>query len=75
MKPLLLISSLLCLTDGLHANFTGTFVPAVGVSVSALHVSVSVNVSALIRRVDPRFLSVTIDASLAAEEKFMYLLK
>lgn len=32
------------------------------------------NSSAVIRRVDLRFLSVTIDASLASEEKFMYLL-
>lgn len=35
---------------------------------------VSVDLSAVIRRVDRRFLSVTIDASLASEEKFMYLL-
>lgn len=33
------------------------------------------NSSAVIRRVDLRFLSVTIDASLASEEKFMYLLR
>ncbi|XP_068430259.1 heparanase [Clinocottus analis] len=32
------------------------------------------DLSAAVRRVDPRFLSVTIDASLAAEEKFMSLL-
>ncbi|XP_041666145.1 heparanase [Cheilinus undulatus] len=32
------------------------------------------DVSSVLRRVDPRFLSVTIDASLASEEKFMFLL-
>ncbi|KAF0031838.1 hypothetical protein F2P81_016393 [Scophthalmus maximus] len=35
---------------------------------------VSVDLSSVLRRVEPRFLSVTIDASLASEEKFMYLL-
>lgn len=33
------------------------------------------DLSAVLHRVDPRFLSVTIDASLAAEEKFMSLLR
>lgn len=37
-------------------------------------VSVDVDLSRVARRVDERFLSVTIDASLMAEEKFMYLL-
>ncbi|XP_008295873.1 heparanase-like [Stegastes partitus] len=32
------------------------------------------DLSAVLRRVDPRFLSVTVDASLAAEESFMALL-
>ncbi|XP_078127873.1 heparanase isoform X3 [Sander vitreus] len=36
--------------------------------------AVKLDLSAVIHRVDPRFLSVTIDASLAAEEKFMSLL-
>lgn len=36
--------------------------------------SVVVDLSTAIHRVDQRFLSVTIDASLAADEKFMYLL-
>ncbi|KAF1377954.1 hypothetical protein PFLUV_G00206150 [Perca fluviatilis] len=36
--------------------------------------AVKLGLSAVIRRVDPRFLSVTIDASLATEEKFMSLL-
>ncbi|KAG7217776.1 hypothetical protein INR49_010128 [Caranx melampygus] len=40
----------------------------------ALDVAVDVDLSAVTHRVDPRFLSVTIDASLATEEKFMYLL-
>ncbi|KAM7392397.1 hypothetical protein PAMA_007489 [Pampus argenteus] len=67
---LFIISLLSGLTGGFHTNFTGTSVPAV----SDICVHVSADVSALIRRVDPRFLSVTIDASLAAEEKFMFLL-
>lgn len=33
------------------------------------------DLSAVFRRVDPRFLSVTIDASLASEERFMLLLR
>ncbi|XP_053505449.1 heparanase [Ictalurus furcatus] len=37
-------------------------------------VNVDVDLSRVARRVDERFLSVTIDASLMAEEKFMYLL-
>ncbi|XP_031143738.2 heparanase [Sander lucioperca] len=36
--------------------------------------AVKLDLSAVIHRVDPRFLSVTIDASLASEEKFMSLL-
>lgn len=34
-----------------------------------------VDVSAPLRRVDPRFLSVTIDASLASQESFVWLLR
>lgn len=37
--------------------------------------AVLADLSAVIHRVDRRFLSVTIDASLASEEKFMYLLR
>lgn len=37
-------------------------------------VNVAMDLSGVARRVDERFLSVTIDASLMAEEKFMYLL-
>ncbi|KAM7368582.1 hypothetical protein PAMP_012907 [Pampus punctatissimus] len=74
MKSVLLlfiISLLLCLTGGFHTNFTGTTVPGV----SDISVYVCADLSAVIRRVDPRFLSVTLDASLAAEEKFMFLLQ
>lgn len=37
-------------------------------------INVDMDLSRVVRRVDERFLSVTIDASLMAEEKFMYLL-
>uniref|UniRef100_A0A3P8UGV3 Heparanase n=1 Tax=Cynoglossus semilaevis TaxID=244447 RepID=A0A3P8UGV3_CYNSE len=37
--------------------------------------AVDMDLSAVIHRVEPRFLSVTIDASLASEEKFMSLLR
>lgn len=37
-------------------------------------VFVKVDLSRALHRVDPRFLSVTIDASLASEERFMILL-
>lgn len=37
-------------------------------------VVVNVDLSGVLRTVDERFLSVAVDASLAAEEKFMYLL-
>lgn len=40
-----------------------------------LVVVLDVDASAVFHRVDPRFLSVTIDASLAAEERFMLLLR
>ncbi|XP_026210608.1 heparanase [Anabas testudineus] len=40
----------------------------------SVSVSVDVDLSSAIRRVDRRYLSVTVDASLAAEERFMYLL-
>lgn len=44
-------------------------------SSQVLEAAVFADLSAVFRRVDPRFLSVTIDASLAADEKFMFLLK
>ena len=47
---------------------------AVGVGVRSLEVDLSVDLSRVVREVDERFLSVAIDASLVAEEKFMYLL-
>ncbi|XP_027137757.1 heparanase [Larimichthys crocea] len=57
------VLSLLCHTDGVHIR-----------DPNRNSSDVSVDLSAVIRRVDRRFLSVTIDASLASEEKFMYLL-
>lgn len=44
-------------------------------SSQVLEAALSADLSAALRRVDPRFLSVTIDASLAADERFMYLLR
>lgn len=44
-------------------------------SSQVLEAALTADLSAVLRRVDPRFLSVTIDASLAADEKFMYLLR
>lgn len=44
-------------------------------SSQVLEVALTADVSAVLRRLGPRFLSVTIDASLAADEKFMYLLR
>ncbi|CAB1425353.1 unnamed protein product [Pleuronectes platessa] len=38
-------------------------------------VSVTADLSSILHRVDPRFLSVTIDSSLGTEESFMYLLR
>ncbi|XP_022623121.1 heparanase isoform X2 [Seriola dumerili] len=71
-RVVLLLLWVLCdRNDGLHIrgdrDFNGTLS-------GALDVVADVDLSAVIRRVDPRFLSVTIDASLASEEKFMYLL-
>lgn len=66
-----LLSLLWCQADGVHIrdpNQNRSDAPdAVAVAIADL--------SAVIRRVEPRFLSVTIDASLASEEKFMYLLR
>ncbi|XP_056260440.1 heparanase isoform X2 [Seriola aureovittata] len=71
-RVVLLLFWVLCdRTDGLHIrgdrDFNGTLS-------GAPDVVADVDLSAVIRLVDPRFLSVTIDASLASEEKFMYLL-
>lgn len=57
--------------DGFQVGLNRTFTVNQSDSVD---VSVVVDLSRLVRRVDQRFLSVTIDASLASEEKFMYLL-
>ncbi|XP_044189075.1 heparanase [Thunnus albacares] len=65
---LLLISSLLFRVTG------GFLINSTGVSPPGESVNVSLDVSRIIRRVDPRFLSVTVDASLATDEKFMFLL-
>ncbi|KAM9338732.1 heparanase [Symphorus nematophorus] len=64
--PLSVLCLFLCLqrTDGVQLADLNLTSPAV----------VSVDVSAVLRRVEKRFLSVTIDASLAEEEKFMFLL-
>ncbi|KAG7499277.1 heparanase [Solea senegalensis] len=75
MKLVLLLCLLSPLCDGVRIrglftenNLTivpGSLTPSVGVDM---------DLSAVVHRVDPRFLSVTIDASLASEEKFMSLL-
>lgn len=65
---LVLLTLLRYHAEGVHIrnlNFNASDVP---------DAAVVVDLSAVIHRVDQRFLSVTIDASLAADEKFMYLL-
>lgn len=72
LGALLLLCVLCCHTDPVHTradpnrsrNCTGS-----------PDVSVDVDLSKPVRRVEPRFLSVTVDASLAQEEAFMYLLR
>ncbi|KAK3524187.1 hypothetical protein QTP70_021870, partial [Hemibagrus guttatus] len=62
---------------GVFAHFVTFSVLFKTLLVSALvlkSVNVDMDLSHVARRVDERFLSVTIDASLMAEEKFMYLL-
>lgn len=44
-------------------------------SSQVLEAALTADLSAVLRRLDPRFLSVTIDASLAEDEKFLYLLR
>ncbi|XP_041815939.1 heparanase [Chelmon rostratus] len=63
-----LLSLLWCQTDGVHLRD-----PNRNRSDASDSVAIA-DLSAVIRRVERRFLSVTIDASLASEEKFMYLL-
>lgn len=65
---LLLLCFLCCQTDTFHTRGDAD---SSGNSSCLL----DVDLSAAIRRVDRRYLSVTIDASLAQEEKFMYLLR
>lgn len=64
-----LLSLLWCQTDGVHLRD-----PNRNRSDASDSVAIA-DLSAVIRRVERRFLSVTIDASLASEEKFMYLLR
>lgn len=67
---LILLLSVLCHeTDGVYLKNQNQN------SSDVLDAVVFSDLSAVVRRVDPRFLSVTIDASLAADEKFMYLLR
>nr|XP_033503556.1 heparanase [Epinephelus lanceolatus] len=65
--PMLLLLALLC-----YRTVPGVHLPDPNWNSSSA--AVKLDLSAVIRRVEPRFLSVTIDASLAAEEKFMFLL-
>lgn len=67
---LALLSLLNCDTNGVSAEGT----PEPNSTRSVADATVSVDLSAAHGRVDQRFLSVTIDASLAADEMFMYLL-
>ncbi|XP_034566332.1 heparanase isoform X2 [Notolabrus celidotus] len=65
---LLLLPVLFSATEGVHnpdLNQTSS---------EDLDLTVVLDLSSLVRRVDLRFLSVTVDASLASEEKFMFLL-
>lgn len=64
-----LLSLLHCRANGVSAE--GTPEPN---STRVADAAVSVDLSAASGRVDQRFLSVTIDASLASDEMFMYLL-
>ncbi|XP_070781159.1 heparanase [Enoplosus armatus] len=73
VPDLVLVLSLLCYqTDGVHIRDRNR--DPNWNSSDVLDAVVIVDLSAPVRRVDQRFLSVTIDASLASEEKFMYLL-
>lgn len=67
---LVLLSLLNCNTNGVSAEGT----PWPNSTRNVADATASVDLSALHGRVDQRFLSVTIDASLAADEMFMYLL-
>ncbi|XP_037548541.1 heparanase [Nematolebias whitei] len=71
MRPVLLLVFFFVGTDGFRVRggrgrFRGSYGP---------DLVLDPDLSAVFRRVDPRFLSVTIDASLASEERFMLLLR
>ena len=68
---ILVVSVQLWPARGSHA---GADHGAVGMGARSLEVDLSVDLSRAVREVDERFLSVAIDASLVAKEKFMYLL-
>lgn len=69
-RVVLLVLCLLCYqTHGLHLRGDPVLSPN-----SSHLLDADVDLYAPVRRVDPRFLSVTVDASLASEERFMYLL-
>uniref|UniRef100_A0A3Q3WCS8 Heparanase n=1 Tax=Mola mola TaxID=94237 RepID=A0A3Q3WCS8_MOLML len=63
-----------CLVMSLYIRFVSFSAAYPGPGRGGNSLTVLVDLSAASRRVDRRFLSVTIDASLAADEKFMYLL-
>ncbi|XP_055722570.1 heparanase-like isoform X3 [Salvelinus fontinalis] len=57
-----------------HGYYVGTSVRSARDEVNFESVNLNVDLSRVLKRVNERFLSVAIDASLVAEEKFMYLL-
>lgn len=68
---LLLLFFLLCILS----SESGGFLRDQNQNSQVLEAALIADLSAVLHRVDPRFLSVTIDASLAADEKFMSLLR
>ena len=57
-----------------HGCFVGGFSEFVKEETEFVSLGLKVDFSRVLKRVNKRFLSVSIDASLVAEEKFMYLL-
>lgn len=57
-----------------HGYYVGASVRSARDEVNFESVNLNVDLSRVLKRVNERFLSVAIDASLVAEEKFMYLL-
>ncbi|XP_029024210.1 heparanase [Betta splendens] len=68
----LLVLCVLCFQTG--TVYTGADPNRIRNCSGSPDVSVDLDLSEPVRRVEPRFLSVTVDASLAQEEAFMYLL-